>query len=131
MGHRLAGLDAALKGMWYVIAPRMGLQGDLSRFYEQHWNRDQRWMADTALLMQMVDDWVDQNEDRGVRLTAVVTGQWSLQSLSDLFHKTVQDQPLLLRAGGVHNPVLSRLFLDLYLDYLHTAINAMDSGLAA
>ena len=69
MGHRWAGIEAAIKGMWYVVGPRMGLRGSLSRFERPAWNREQQWMADTSLLMQMIDDWVDQDEDRGTRVT--------------------------------------------------------------
>ncbi len=129
MGHRWAGLDAAIKGMWYVAGPRMGLDGDPSRFDARHWNREQQWMADASLLMQMIDDWVDQDEDRGVRLTPVVTGEWSLKLLSDHFDRTIRNLMLMLEAGGIHNPAINRLFVDLYLDYLHTAIGAMHTGL--
>src|SRR5207244_4331170 len=85
MGHRSAGIEAAIKGMWYVAGPVMGLQDDSFRFERSQWNREQQWMADTSLLMQMIDDWVDQDEDRGTRLTPVVTGDWTLASASALF----------------------------------------------
>ena len=62
MGHRWAGIDAAIKGMWYVVGPHMGLRGRLSEFERPGWNREQQWMADTSLLMQMIDDWVDQDK---------------------------------------------------------------------
>jgi hypothetical protein len=74
MRHRWAGIEAAIKGMWYVAGPLMGLPADPSRFELNWWNQEQHWMADTSLLMQMIDDWVDQDQDRGVRLTPVVTG---------------------------------------------------------
>src|SRR5262249_5084785 len=32
MGHRWAGIDAAIKGMWYVAGPQMGLEADYARF---------------------------------------------------------------------------------------------------
>jgi hypothetical protein len=56
MGHRWAGIDSAIKGMWYAVGPCMGLSGNLARFEKTEWNREQRWMADTSLLMQMIDD---------------------------------------------------------------------------
>jgi hypothetical protein len=87
-------------------------------------------MADTSLLMQMIDDWVDQDEDRGVRLTPVVTGDWTLDSAAELYQKTVRDLKALLDASGIRRPVLQALFVDLYKDYLHTAIDAMHSGVA-
>jgi hypothetical protein len=81
--------------------------------------------------MQMIDDWADQDEDRGVRITPVVTGRWSPQSIADLYAKTVRDLRALLIRNGVRNPVAQSVFIDLYQDYLHTAIGAMRSGVAA
>lgn len=88
-------------------------------------------MADTSLLMQMIDDWVDQDEDRGVRLTPVLTGDWTLVSARQLFDKTVRELTTLLDASGIQIPLLQAIFVDLYKDYLHTAMDAMRTGLAA
>jgi hypothetical protein len=131
MGHRWAGIDAAVKGMWYAVGPCMGLQGSLSRFERQEWNREQQWMADTSLLMQMIDDWVDQDEDRGTRVTPVVAGDWSPQSVDRLYRKTVQDLATILTENRVRNPVLRELFTDLFTDFLHAALEAMRVGVAA
>ena len=130
MGHRWAGIEAAIKGMWYVAGPLMGLQGELSNFERSHWNREQHWMADTSLLMQMIDDWVDQDKDRGARLTPVVAGDWTIESAAALFEKTVRDLTLLLDASGIQKPVLKAVLVDLYRDYLHTATDAMRTGVA-
>lgn len=131
MGHRWAGIEAAIKGMWYAAGPLIGLQGDPSRFERSHWNREQHWMADTSLLMQMIDDWFDQDEDRSARLTPVVTGNWTLESAANLFHKTVRDLTALLDASGIQKPVLKAILVDLYKDYLHVAMDAMRTGVAA
>ena len=131
MGHRWAGIDAAIKGMWYVAGPQMGLEDDCARFEKDQWNREQQWMADTSLLMQMIDDWVDQDEDRGARLTPVVAGDWNLESAAELFDKTIRDLGVLLDASGIQKPVLKAIFADLYRDYLHTAMDAMHAGVAA
>ncbi|MGH9772302.1 MAG: hypothetical protein ACRD4Q_11495 [Candidatus Acidiferrales bacterium] len=131
MGHRWAGIDAAIKGMWYAVGPFIGLQDKLSRFERSEWAREQWWMANTSLLMQMIDDWVDQDEDRGTRLTPVVTGNWTLETAADLFQKTVQDLNVLLDANGIQKPLLKAIIVDLYVDYLHTAIDAMRTGMAA
>jgi hypothetical protein len=101
LAHRWAGIDAAIKGMWYVVGPLMGLQGGPSRFIRPTWTLEQQWMADTSLLMQMIDDWVDQDEDRGARITPVLTGQWSLQSIGALHAKTVRDLRTMLTQNGV------------------------------
>jgi hypothetical protein len=131
LGHRRAGIDAAIKGMWYVVGPCMGLQGNLSRFEQHGWNREQQWMADTTLLMQMIDDWVDQDEDRGKRVTPVVAGDWSPESVCSLYRKTTRDLATMLTENRIKNPVLQQLFIDLYTDYLRTALEAMRTGLAA
>jgi hypothetical protein len=109
----------------------MNLQGSLSRFEPDKWNLEQQWMADTSLLMQMIDDWVDQDEDSGVRMTPVAAGYWSPKSVSDLYAKTVRDLTGILARRGVRSPVLQEIFVDLYGDYLHTAIDAMCNGVAA
>jgi hypothetical protein len=131
MGHRGAGIEAAIKGMWYVAGPQMGLEGDSPRFERAQWNREQQWMADTTLLMQMIDDWVDQDDDRGERITPVLTGDWNLESAAELFEKTVRDLSVLLDASGIRRPVLKAVLADLYRDYLHTAMGAMRTGVAA
>jgi hypothetical protein len=131
MGHRWAGIDAAIKGMWYVVGPRIGLRGSLSQFEQPGWNGEQQWMADTSLLMQMIDDWVDQDEDRGARLTPVIAGIWTPQSVDDLYRKTVRELWAMMGENRIQNRIVQQLFADLYNDYLHTALDAMLAGIAA
>jgi hypothetical protein len=131
LAHRWPGIDAAIKGMWYVIGPLIGLQGSLSQFMQSWWTPEQQWMADTSLLMQMIDDWADQDEDRGSRITPVVTGAWNPQSIAALYSETVRDLKALLTRNGVRNTAAQDVFVDLYKDYLHTAMGAMRSGVAA
>jgi hypothetical protein len=131
MGHRWAGIDSAIKGMWYVVGPCMGLGGSLTRFEKSEWNREQRWMADTSLLMQMIDDWVDQDEDSGARVTPVVAGDWNTASVYQLYRKTARDLATMLAENRIRSRVFQELFLDLYNDYLHVALDAMRTGVAA
>jgi len=84
----------------------MELQGGLPRFDQPEWNPEQQWMANTSLLMQMIDDWVDQDEDCGSRTPPMIIGEWSLESVSDLYAKTVQDLRALLIQSGIRSPVL-------------------------
>jgi hypothetical protein len=51
--------------------------------------------------------------------------------VSDLYAKTVRDLTGILARRGVRSPVLQEIFVDLYGDYLHTAIDAMCNGVAA
>jgi hypothetical protein len=130
MGYRWAGIEAAISGMWYVVGPFLGLEDEVEAFRRENWNAEQRWMADTSLLMQMFDDWIDQDEDRAVRSTAVLSHDWSLEGIQSLYRKTIDDLILLLQQNGVRNETVSRLFVDLYVDYIHTGLDAMKRGIA-
>lgn len=131
LGHRWAGIEAAIKGMWYVIGPSMGLAHTPGEFQQALWNREQQWMADTSLLMQMIDDWVDQDEDRRMRTTPVTAGLWKPHTIQELYERTKTDLASLLERSGIQGKVFRDLFSDLYADYLHAAVEAMQSGLAA
>lgn len=109
----------------------MGLDDGLSRFDQEQWNREQKWIADTSQLMQMIDDWVDQDQDCTVRLTPVLNGDWTLESAARLYEGTVRDLRTLLDTSGIHSPTLQAVITDLYRDYLYAAMDAMRSGLAA
>jgi hypothetical protein len=87
-------------------------------------------MADTSLLMQMIDDWIDQDEDLSVRSTAVLSRDWSPEGIQNLYQKTLEDLTLLLKKNGVRNGTVRRLFVDLYTDYIYAGLDAMKSGVA-
>ncbi len=122
MAHRGAGIAAALSGMWYALGPRL-----LSASCQ----RERRWMQSTGLFMQMIDDWVDQDEDRGFRSTPVVAGDWTLQTVDTLYRETLRDLTAMLTANGIANPALQCLFVGMYNDYLQTTLYAMLTGVAA
>jgi hypothetical protein len=130
MGFRWAGIEAAISGMWYVVGPFLGLDDDFEAFRRQNWNAEQKWMADTSLLMQMIDDWIDQDEDLSVRSTAVLSRDWSPEGIQNLYQKTIEDLTLLLNKNGVRNGTVRRLFVDLYTDYIYAGLDAMKSGVA-
>ena len=60
-----------------------------------------------------------------------MTGDWTLQSVDALYDKTILDLAALLKESGVRNQVVKGLLEDLYRDYLHAALDAMRSGVAA
>jgi len=130
MGFRWAGIEAAISGMWYVVGPFLGIDDDFEAFRRQNWNAEQRWMADTSLLVQMIDDWIDQDEDLGVRSTAVLSRDWSPEGIQKLYRKTIEDLILLLNKNGIRNGTVRRLFVDLYTDYIYAGLDAMKSGIA-
>jgi hypothetical protein len=131
LGHRWVGIEAAIKGMWYVLGPHMGLSNAVEGFEQPGWNSQQQWMADTSLLMQMVDDWIDQDVDRGLRPTPVLAGAWTLQTIKELYARTMTDLRVLFEECGIRSKILQDLFRDLYADYMHRAVEAMKSGSAA
>jgi hypothetical protein len=114
--------EAAISGMWYVVGPFLGIDDDFEAFRRQNWNAEQKWMADTSLLMQMIDDWIDQDEDLAVRSTAVLSRDWSPEGIQNLYRKTIEDPTLLLNENGVQNDTVRRLFVDLYTDYIYAGL---------
>jgi hypothetical protein len=130
MGYRWAGIEAVISGMWYVIGSYIGLDNHRQSHQRQNWNAQQKWMADTSLLMQMIDDWIDQDEDRAVRSTAVLSRDWSPAGIQRLYWKTIDDLTLLLDKNGVRNETIGKLFVDLYTDYIHAGLDAMKNGIA-
>ena len=130
MGFRWAGIEAAINGMWYVVGPFLGIGDDFEAFRRENWNAAQKWMADTSLLVQMIDDWIDQDEDRGVRSTAVLSRDWSPEGIQMLYRKTVEDLILLLNKNGIRNATVRSLFVDLYTDYIYAGLDAMKNGIA-
>jgi hypothetical protein len=122
LGHRGAGIHAVVEGMWYAIGPELGVDAADGRQLQ--------WMRDTTRMMQMIDDWVDQDEDCGKRLTPVLNGDWTLADVARLYGKTVEDLKKLLDGSGVHAPALQNVVVDLYTDYLQLALEAM-AGVAA
>jgi hypothetical protein len=130
MGFRWAGIEAAINGMWYAVGPYLGLDDNFEVMRRKDWNAEQQWMADTSLLMQMIDDWIDQEEDRAVRTTAVLSGEWSPAGVQELYRKTVADLILLLSKNGVRNNTIGALFVDLYTDFICVGLDAMKGGIA-
>jgi len=130
MGFRGAGIEAAISGMWYVVGSYIGLEDDGEAVRRENWNAEQIWMADTSLLMQMIDDWIDQDEDLSVRSTAILSRDWSPEGIQNLYRKTVADLTQLLNKNGVRNGTVRTLFVDLYTDYIYAGLDAMKSGIA-
>jgi hypothetical protein len=130
MGYRWAGIEAAIAGMWYVAGPYLGLDDDLEDPRPKDWNAEQQWMADTSLLMQMIDDWIDQDEDLAVRSTAVLSGEWSPAGIKVLYRKTVADLTRILNQNGVRNGAVQTMVVDLYTDFICVGLDAMKRGIA-
>lgn len=131
LSFRWAGIDAAIKGMWYAIGPSGGVTSANAKLPISSWNAEQKWMADTSLLMQMIDDWSDQDSDRGYRQTPVLAGAWTPDSIGALYLSTVSGLEAILDHASIENHCLRSVIIDLYRDYIHAAIEAVASGVAA
>ncbi len=131
LSFRWAGIDAAIKGMWYAIGPSVGVTSASAKLPLSSWNAEQKWMADTSLLMQMIDDWSDQDSDKGNRQTPVLAGTWTPDSIRALYLSTVTDLEAILDRTRIQNHCLRSVIIDLYRDYIHAAIEAVASGVAA
>jgi len=51
--------------------------------------------------------------------------------VGDLYSKTVRDLLFMLGENRIRSHVLQQLFVDLYNDYLHVALDGMRAGVAA
>ena len=81
--------------------------------------------------MQMIDDWIDQDEDRAVRSTAVVEGGWTRRDIQYVYQQTREDLTALLEESGIRNKVFKDLLSDLYTDFIYAGLDMMKSGHAA
>lgn len=125
MGHRGAGIDSAIKSMWYAVGPYIGIGDPENAVESTRWNAIQRWMADGTLLVQMLDDWVDRDEDATARPTPVTQGQWTPDDIEKQYCKTRDGLVAVLRMQGIENLVFRDVVCGLYCEYLHRALRAM------
>ena len=51
--------------------------------------------------------------------------------MDDQYRKTVRDLLSMLGENRIQNHTLQQLFVDLYNDYLHVALDGMRAGIAA
>jgi hypothetical protein len=102
LGHRGAGIQAVVEGVWYAIGPQLGFDAADSRQLQ--------WMTDATRIMQMIDDWVDRDEDCGKRLTPVLNGDWTLAEVAALYGKTVRNCSTTPACAHRHSRMWSSAF---------------------
>lgn len=125
LGHRGSGIDTAIKSMWYAVGPYIGLAVAGSARERATWNAAQRWMADGSLLVQMMDDWIDQEQDATSRPTPVTQGQWTPSDIASQYRKTREDLATVLYEQGIRSTALHEVVDALYSEYLYRALRAM------
>ena len=92
LGHRVAGVEGTIDGL---IFPVFRYAGEATR----------QWMYDVSMFIQMMDDWLDYEDDReGERMTPVVVGTWDFDAISTMWWKTVRGIEDLVRASGLRSP---------------------------
>jgi hypothetical protein len=125
MGYRGAGIDAGIKSMWYAVGTYIGLGNPTDSSDRANWNLAQRWMAEGALLVQMMDDWVDRDKDALVRPTPVTLGQWTMKDIEAKYRATGDELAGVLREQGIDSHALQSVVRALYAEYLYRALRAM------
>ena len=118
LGHRLAGIQGTIDGLLFPVHHYAG-------------EGARGWMYDVSLFVQMMDDYIDiENDLRDGRLTPVITGQWTIGDIADTWQKTVSGIEALTRAGGHHAPHYVRFIREAYVLMLGEVLEGMALGLA-
>jgi hypothetical protein len=119
LGHRLAGVEGTIDGL---IFPVHRWAGEAAR----------TWMYDVSMYTQMIDDWIDYEDDaRDVRTTPVITGQWTFEAIEDKWRATVSGLEALVRDGGAEGAAYVGFVRDAYVSMMNEVMEAMINGLAA
>jgi hypothetical protein len=126
LGHRGAGIDAALKSMWYAVGQFIGVEPSCDANGRARWNATQQWMENGTLLVQMMDDWIDRDRDATTRPTPVTQGQWTMSDIQAQYHKTREDLKAVLYEQGIKSIALHEVVCALYAEYLYRAMRAME-----
>jgi hypothetical protein len=105
-------VDAEVKAMTGVPDPsgccwRMpGVLGTIDGLVFPVWRhageQARQWMYDVSLFVQVLDDYLDVEKDRGdVRPTPMLTGHWDEATLSAIWNKTLDGIVALAKSSGV------------------------------
>lgn len=116
---RTAGVLGTIDGL---IFPVHGYAGEGAR----------EWMYGVSLFCQIMDDWIDADQDRkDVRITPVLTGRWTIDTVRESFHETLAGIEALAVASGLTTPHYRRFVRDVYQWMAFEVMEAMVKGTAA
>ena len=117
-GHRIAGVEGTIDGLLF---PVYRYTGEAAR----------RWMYDVSLFIQMMDDYLDYEQDATMeRITPVISGEWTWVDIRDMWRTTVSGIETLTRNGGLHAPHYIAFVRDAYVLMLGEVLEGMSSGIA-
>lgn len=119
LGHRLAGVEGTIDGLIFPV----------HRYAGEH---ARQWMYAVSMYTQMIDDWIDYEDDaRDVRTTPVITGAWTFEAIEDKWRETVAGIEALARDGGAKGDRYVGFVRDAYVSMINEVMEAMINGLAA
>lgn len=119
LGHRLAGVEGTIDGLVFPVHRWAGAAA-------------REWMYAVSMYTQMIDDWIDYEDDaRDVRTTPVITGQWTFEVIADKWRETVAGIEALARDGGAEGERYVGFVRDAYVAMINEVMEAMIVGLAA
>ncbi len=119
LGHRLAGVEGTIDGLIFPVHRYAGEQA-------------RQWMYAVSLYTQMIDDWIDYEDDaKDVRSTPVITGTWTFEDIEAKWQETVVGIEDLARDGGATSDRYVRFVRDAYVSMMNEVMEAMITGLAA
>ncbi len=119
LGHRLAGVEGTIDGL---VFPVHRWAGEGAR----------QWMYGVSMYTQMIDDWIDYDDDRrDIRQTPVITGQWTFEAIEAKWRETLDGIEALAREGGATGGRFVGFLRDAYASMMSEVMEAMIVGLAA
>jgi hypothetical protein len=119
LGHRLAGVEGTIDGLIFPVHRYAGEQA-------------RQWMYAVSMYTQMIDDWIDYEGDaRDVRMTPVIAGTWTFETIEEKWGETVAGIEALARDGGAKGDRYVGFVRDAYVSMMNEVMEAMIVGLAA
>lgn len=119
LDHRLAGVEGTIDGLIFPVLTYAG-------------ERARQWMYDVSLFTQMMDDWIDYDQDLlDLRRTPVISGRWNLHEISRQWHTTLDGITELAKRAGMGSPRYQAFIRQVYSYMMHDVMRAMIDGVAA
>jgi hypothetical protein len=129
---RMGALLAVTRTLMRAVGPLVGLNVAQAEGPQEQWTPFQHFIFDNAVLVQLVDDWMDRERDAAMaRPNFFAEGSMSLEDLRARWRRAEQGLDDLMDRCNMHNPTLREVFHDLHRDYFHTGLAGMDLGDAA
>lgn len=117
--HRLAGVEGTIDGLIFPV-------------YRYAGERAREWMYGVSLFVQIMDDWIDYEQDLAdIRETPVITGRWTFADVESQWRHTVDGICDLARSSGLDNEAYLTFVQGNYVFMMREVMQAMSRGVAA